>query len=356
MKKILTLTLILAILLFSTSCSLLLELSKINNDGNQSIQSGESGLVMVFPKSWSKYELHDEATIQMCNMLKDQYFIVLEEDSIDFASDYTLEHYVSTIFENMRVGIDTSDKADFKDVVVGKNIKAKQFELAAIVEKIKVKYLVTCTEVDGIYYQFTAWSTQSKYDDAKPVFEEILDSASFPVGSSSKSEREDESSSDDSHMSIETSLDALLPVGESITKKDSSAACMLSIAGVIRGPEADSLVASAGRSDYIQPGDTQEYMIVKMNFDVTELESNEIFEPYLSPRLIYDNGLVIDEVWDYSADFNVSRILDIPMISRLKLAKTGNITAYAVFLVQKAQTPCLLLEYDFSYKMFFALP
>jgi len=58
-------------------------------------------------------------------------------------------------------------------------LPAKQYEITATTEGIKAKVLFTCVENEGIFYQIMAWSLPSKYAEAKPVFEKILNDASF---------------------------------------------------------------------------------------------------------------------------------------------------------------------------------
>ena len=150
----------------------------IGNDV-QTITSDFSALSVDFPKAWKTEALNDIAEIQMAQVSKEQYMIVIEESSEDFDADFTLADYTEIILYSMESAIETVEASAVADVAVGDGISAKQFELTGSVNKIKVKYLVTCIETEGFFHQFTAWSLHSKYNDAKPVFDTILNSISF---------------------------------------------------------------------------------------------------------------------------------------------------------------------------------
>ena len=186
MKRVFTLALAIFVLMFFTSCSLITEIVRGNvartnydSEGVQTIQSTESSLVLEFPKSWTKNKLHEEASIQLCFIPEERYLIVIEESGNDFADDFTLDDFVSIVLKNMQLAVDNAEVSAIKDTMIGSGTNAKQFEISCEVDKLKVKYFVTCAVNDEIYYQFVAWSTQSKYDEAKPVYEDILASASF---------------------------------------------------------------------------------------------------------------------------------------------------------------------------------
>lgn len=178
MKKILAFAAGLLIGFTLVSCSAIKFLD-LNNNGEQGIQTvklSETNLALEFPKNWKEHGLNEIATIQMANLAKEQYLLVIEEAVEDFTEDFTVGDYTNIIMENMMAVVESEEDPVIKDVKIGDNIDAKQFELAGVVEKVKVKYLVTCAEVDGYFCQITAWSLQSKYDKNKPVFEEIINS------------------------------------------------------------------------------------------------------------------------------------------------------------------------------------
>ena len=174
MKKFLLSVLVLLLVFSLAGC-----LAKDAEESVQMITSEETSLSMEFPTSWKKSDLNSDATIQMARLEKEQYLIVFEESTVDFIDEITLDEYVDLAKYQMEAGVETTSEAVVKDVKLGTDIVAKQFELEGVVDKIKVKYLVTCVENDDYFYQFITWSLQSKYDECKPVFDQILNSIAF---------------------------------------------------------------------------------------------------------------------------------------------------------------------------------
>lgn len=181
-KNIVFLLALVVMLVFLSGCGILESIKDSlgdGEDGTQTIKSDVTGLSLEFPKSWKKEELNDVASIEMARLSKEQYMVVIEEEMADFEDGITVDDYAEIILENMSAAVEGSGNPTIKEVTIADGIVAKQFELAGTISKIKAKYLVTCVENDGVFYQFTAWSLQSKYDAAKPVFDTILDTISF---------------------------------------------------------------------------------------------------------------------------------------------------------------------------------
>ena len=149
--------------------------------GEKRIISSQSGLALQIPDSWGEYELTPDATIQICDRQLTKSMIVFEEPDADFTDDFTLEGYTYLILELMLENDENAEFSEISDITIGGNIMAKQFELSCVIDNIKLRYLVTCTKVDDTFYQFCAWTVQSQFNNAKPVFEKILNSASFEL-------------------------------------------------------------------------------------------------------------------------------------------------------------------------------
>lgn len=147
----------------------------------QEITSTESGIVFSFPASWKGLELNDSASVEMGNEGKEQYFAVIEDDVVNFTEDMTIQEYGDIIFENIQGAVTEAEPGAWTDVTVGDGIPARQIVLKGVAERIKVAYLITVFKGDKAFYQALAWSLQSKYDDAVPVFNEILASAKLPA-------------------------------------------------------------------------------------------------------------------------------------------------------------------------------
>lgn len=197
-KTIALITVLLLILTMFSGCSMLANLADKDKGGeevtdtdsgkkdetedkgsDQTIKSDASSISFVFSSDWSEVSLVEDASIEMANLAAEKYFVVIEESVVDFEDDFTIEDYAKIIMDQMESGIENGEKTGPEKVTIGDNIPAVQYELAGSIDKIKIKYVLTCFEHDGIFYQALAWSLQSKYDDVKPDFLKVLNSVSF---------------------------------------------------------------------------------------------------------------------------------------------------------------------------------
>lgn len=182
MKKIIYAALAVCLLASFSACSLLPGAGgdRTEPEKTQTVTSPESALTMQFPAQWEQNdELHEEASIKMNLMSNEMYMIVLEESAEDFADDFTLVAYADVIQTSMLGQLTNGETTEVGDTTVGESLAALQFELTGEVNKIKVRYQITCFRTDETFYQVIAWSLKSRYDDAVPVFNDILQSVSI---------------------------------------------------------------------------------------------------------------------------------------------------------------------------------
>jgi hypothetical protein len=181
-SRVASLALAIALLMAMTACGIFMKGNDNEQDKTpQEVTSTESGIVLSFPGSWSELELNDVASLEMGNEYQERYLAIIEEDLTDFADEITIEEYGDIVFENMQGIVEEPDAGEWADTTVGGDIPARQIVLNAVVENFKVSYLITVFKGDNTLYQALAWSLQSKYDEAVPVFDEILNSAKLPA-------------------------------------------------------------------------------------------------------------------------------------------------------------------------------
>jgi hypothetical protein len=144
----------------------------------QTITSSISSLSLEFPSSWQEIDLNTGSSIEIARLAKEQFLLVREEPSVYFGDGYTLDEYAELVKALIETSAEAPESSATTDIVIN-GIPAKQFEQSCIVEKVKLKYLITCFEHDGTFYRFSAWSLLSLYDEAKPVFEGILETITF---------------------------------------------------------------------------------------------------------------------------------------------------------------------------------
>ena len=144
----------------------------------QTITSPISSISLTFPSAWTEADFGPNATIEMMHMAKERAVSVIEDSSADYASGFTLHDYIEllkSIFESTAGEPVISATTD----IVVSGISAKQFEVSCVIEKARLVYLITCFERNGTFYRIGAWTTPSKYDEAKPVFDSILQTITF---------------------------------------------------------------------------------------------------------------------------------------------------------------------------------
>ena len=155
-----------------------------DEDGNatKTITSPESSLTLSYPLSWSnlKGELNDDASIELGNPIKEQYLVVIEETDEDFVDDFNVDVYMGMVMDYFLTSIDLDKEPDIQKIKIGKEgIDARQTRISGAVDNIKAEYIYSCLENDGVYYQIIAWSIRSKFDDAEPIYMDVLASITF---------------------------------------------------------------------------------------------------------------------------------------------------------------------------------
>ena len=181
MKKILIIMISVMVAAMSSSCALLLLVAAAPADEGavQIVRSNTSGLVLEFPSSWTKDDLHDEASVQMSYPSGALYFCVLEGEASDYVDHFTLDDYGLFVLNNFLETTEVDGTPQYSETTIGTGNRVKQTELHTVIDGMKISYFITIAKAAGVYYQIHAWTLNSKYMDAKPVFDRILDSADF---------------------------------------------------------------------------------------------------------------------------------------------------------------------------------
>lgn len=189
MKKVFALCLALALSLSLMACASSTSNSAGSGESSSpaveytTVKSIESNLSLKFPTTWKHTDLNDDASIGLALPSKEYYYVVIEEKNTDFPAGFTLGEYIGIVSTSMSGAVENAKLSSTQDVEIAQGIKAKQFDLAgsmqAGLQTIDVKYLVTCFEAEGSFYQLIAWTLEKDFADAKPTFDEITNSASF---------------------------------------------------------------------------------------------------------------------------------------------------------------------------------
>lgn len=139
------------------------------------ITSTDGQSQLTVPASWSVQEdLHDDAELEVANLLQEQYVIVLTENKSDFV-DTDLDSYSDLVAESVVEAAGAEDIGDATELTINGNA-AQQYEVHGTVDNLKVVYWLTTVEGEQNFYQVLAWTLESKAEANEPVFQEVVQS------------------------------------------------------------------------------------------------------------------------------------------------------------------------------------
>lgn len=147
------------------------------------VPSGSGTVKITAPKGWSEQtELNDEADIQIANIWKDMYLIVLSEPKSDFPEDMDyLAHSELTRGEIMKALTDANQDAGPNNLDLGGR-KAVEYQISGQVDGTDIVYLHTTIDDQSMYHQVLAWTTPARFDDAKAIFRSTVRSVNQTGG------------------------------------------------------------------------------------------------------------------------------------------------------------------------------
>jgi hypothetical protein len=103
------------------------------------------------------------------------YVVVLSENRLDF-DDMSLEKNSEITRKGLLEGSKSPQTSEPRKLTVNGS-PALQYEIRAIVDNLHIVYLHTTVETAENYHQILAWSLRSRFEKAKPVFQDLI--ASF---------------------------------------------------------------------------------------------------------------------------------------------------------------------------------
>lgn len=128
---------------------------------------------ITVPWGWDKDStLNKDADIGVSSYHDESYVIVLNEKKSDFDSETTLEDYCTLVNEVMMEGIDNVEVSKPEEKSIN-GYDSRQLEIRGRVEGVDVAYLITFIETDNYYNQIIAWTIDDRYEQNKPVLQEI---------------------------------------------------------------------------------------------------------------------------------------------------------------------------------------
>jgi len=139
-------------------------------------------------------DLHEDASLQYQNLLREFYIIVLDEPKqnfIDIAQTIDiapgLEGYSKILKDGMGENIVNAKFIDLKEFKIN-GLKAKTFTVKGKIEGIDAFYKIAHLEGKDSYYQIVSWTTQKNEEKYASKMDKII--ASFKeIGTGRSSDR-----------------------------------------------------------------------------------------------------------------------------------------------------------------------
>lgn len=123
------------------------------------------------PSYWSaQTDLNENASLQLANLRKEEYMIVLEHAAQDI-SDLTLNDYAQILNEDLV--IENKHVSSPKQLNLN-GYKALSYDISGEVENTKIDYMVVYVEGRESYYFFMIWTLPSKKDAVWPIYKKTL--------------------------------------------------------------------------------------------------------------------------------------------------------------------------------------
>ncbi len=178
MKNLSSLYILIFLVFFFSGCDTKTTYETINTDQKYSLE---------LPSYLQKgTDLHDDASLQYQNLLKEFYIVVIEDNKEDlnnlideneiadlYSKDFT--GYSDLLVEGFKENPDVGFDGKFTEWKIG-TLDAKYFKLSAQVEGLDVFYHYTLIEGKNTYYQVMQWTLADRKDAYKDEMEKIAKS------------------------------------------------------------------------------------------------------------------------------------------------------------------------------------
>lgn len=137
--------------------------------------SGPDGQFHIdVPGNWSDNDLGSEdASVQVANLFREEYLLVIEETKADFEADFTVSDFAdlaSSLVEESLVG---GNRGELTELTIN-GLPAARCRIKGSADGVQVVYLNTYIEGAEHFYQVMAWTLPSKEKIAFPIFEKAV--------------------------------------------------------------------------------------------------------------------------------------------------------------------------------------
>jgi hypothetical protein len=144
-------------------------------DKTKVIAATDNKSELTVPSTWTDLPAayrNDVAVIQQGEARREQYAMVITDDKSDFTDFAAFE---KAVLEGTKSLLEAVEVGERSDLTVG-DLPAAQYEVKGTVEGTKIVYWFTMVNGSNGYYQVITWTLPSRQDEAKPVFDKVVDS------------------------------------------------------------------------------------------------------------------------------------------------------------------------------------
>lgn len=150
--------------------------SYTNNDAvipeNRVIVSVDSLCQITIPEHWTLLNnLHDDASMQAGNLLREEYLIVLNDYKMDFVG--SLEDHVDITMNTLMSNIENAIIEKSENTIIN-GYRAIKHTVRGDVDRTTIVYLQTTIEGDNAFYQIISWTLPSKEEKSMEVFNNTI--------------------------------------------------------------------------------------------------------------------------------------------------------------------------------------
>ena len=143
----------------------------------RSVTSADGRIRIEVPGRWSELEdLHDDADLQVADLARESFLIVLSEPKANLEG-VSLEEHSKLTRSLLLYGVDDARVTAGPTALTIGGRRAIQVEIAAVVDHDRIFYLHTTVEGEDGFHQILAWTMPSRYETNREAMESVI--ASF---------------------------------------------------------------------------------------------------------------------------------------------------------------------------------
>lgn len=142
------------------------------------IESADETISCKAPAGWMDVsgQLSDEASLEIANIDKEEYMIVLAEQKSAFDGDFNLQGYNKAVIEQVESAAEDVEVISEEKTELDGDAAAFLTKLSASVDDIRITYLICTVEWPEEYAQVVAWTSTEKAEEYDEELRSVIHS------------------------------------------------------------------------------------------------------------------------------------------------------------------------------------